>query len=165
MANKKITSIGGQAVIEGVMMRGPFKTAVSVRKPDGEITTKVTENKVKGGFRKIPILRGIFAFINSMVIGINALMYSAQFYEEDGTPKDDGRGEKLEEEGNLEEKSKNTKKDKKNNSTELSGFALFITLASSLALSIGMFFVLPNLIAGLIVPNNEQIVAVSGDVI
>ena len=145
MSNKKLTSIGGQAVIEGVMMRGPFKTAVAVRKPNGEITTKITENKVKGGFRKIPILRGIFAFINSMVIGINALMFSAQFYEEDGTPK----------------KDENNKK----NSTELSGFALFITLASSLALSICLFFVLPNVIAGLIVPNNTEAVLVSGDAI
>ena len=87
MKEKTKVKVGGQALIEGVMMRGPEKTVVSVRKPNGEITCKITENKVKGGFRKIPILRGIFAFINSMVIGINALMYSAQFYEEDGSPK------------------------------------------------------------------------------
>ena len=146
MSEKKITSIGGQAVIEGVMMRGPFKTAVSVRKPDGEITMKLTDNKVKGGFRKIPILRGIFAFVNSMVIGINALMFSAQFYEEDGTAKKDD--------------SKNDVS-KKNGSGELSGFALFITLVSSLALSIGLFFVLPNLVASFIVPNES--IAISGD--
>ena len=55
-----ITSIGGQAVMEGVMMRGPFKTAVSVRKPDGEITTKVDENGTKTHAKifKLPILRG-----------------------------------------------------------------------------------------------------------
>ena len=163
MANKKITSIGGQAVIEGVMMRGPFKTAVAVRKPDGEITTKITENKVKGGFRKIPILRGIFAFINSMVIGINALMFSAQFYEEDGTPKEDEKVDDVEIKENKKDDTKAEKKCKKKDSTELSGFALFITLASSLALSIGLFFVLPNLVAGLIVPNNEPIATVSGD--
>ena len=45
MSEKKITSIGGQAVIEGVMMRGPFKTAVAVRKPDGEITIEEKPNK------------------------------------------------------------------------------------------------------------------------
>ncbi len=156
MSDKKITSIGGQAVIEGVMMRGPFKTAVAVRKPDGEITIKETENKVKGGFRKIPILRGVFAFVNSMVIGINALMYSAQFYEEDGTPKEDEKAEN--------DKQKNEKKEKEGNG-ELSGFALFITLLTSLALSIGLFFVLPNVIAGLIVPNETQVAIVSGDTI
>ena len=144
MSEKKITSIGGQAVIEGVMMRGPFKTCVSVRKPDGEITEKITENTVKGGFRKIPILRGIFGFVNSMVIGINALMFSAQFYEEDGTPKEDA-GPKPE----FEEADKETKEEKKKEeSGELSGFALFITLFTSIALSVGLFFVLPNLIAG-----------------
>ena len=153
MENKKITSIGGQAVIEGVMMRGPFKTAVAVRKPDGEIVTKITENKVKGGFRKIPILRGIFAFINSMVIGINALMFSAQFYEDDGTSKDE------------ENKSEKEKDEKKNDSSELSGFAMFITLVTSLALSIGLFIVLPNLIAGWIVPMSNESEYVSGETI
>ena len=145
MSEKKITSIGGQAVIEGVMMRGPFKTCVSVRKPDGEITEKITENKVKGGFRKIPILRGIFGFVNSMVIGINALMFSAQFYEEDGTPKEEGKSEETPSDS-LDQNDE--RKDKKEDSGELSGFALFITLFTSIALSVGLFFVLPNLIAG-----------------
>ena len=156
MKEKKITSIGGQAVIEGVMMRGPFKTAVAVRKPDGEITIKETENKVKGNFRKIPILRGIFGFINSMVIGVNALMFSAQFYEDDGTPKE-------------EEKEKNSKKSKKStdkekeDSGELSGFALFFTLVTSLALSIDLFFVLPNLIASFLVPAYKDVTYSSGE--
>ena len=151
MSEIKKTSIGGQAVIEGVMMRGPYKTAVSVRKSNGEIAMKLTENKVKGGFRKIPILRGIFGFVNSMVIGVNALMYSAQFYEDDGTPKKEDNAD------NKEEKS----------SSELSGFALFLTLASSLAISIGLFFILPNLIAGFIVPQetNTTIIATSGELI
>ena len=163
MSEKKITSIGGQAVIEGVMMRGPFKTAVSVRKPNGEITMKLTENKVKGGFRKIPILRGIFGFINSMVIGINSLMYSAQFYEEDGTPKEE-ENKKKDDKEEIEE-SKDSKENKKD-SSELSGFALFFALFSSLAISIGLFFVLPNVIAGLIVPQETNaIVATSGETI
>lgn len=148
-----MTSIGGQAVIEGVMMRGPEKTAVSVRKPNGEITCKITDNKVKGGFRKIPILRGIFAFINSMVIGINALMYSAQFYEEDGSPKTEDND------------SDNKEQKNEQNSDELSGFALFLTMISSLALSIGLFFVLPNVVANFIVPESTVETVASGDVI
>ena len=84
MEEKKMTSIGGQAVIEGVMMRGPHKTAVAVRKPDGEIIIDESENKIKGGVRKIPLVRGVFAFVDSMVTGVKALMFSANFYDEDG---------------------------------------------------------------------------------
>ncbi len=163
MKEKKITSIGGQAVIEGVMMRGPFKTAVAVRKPDGEIIIKETENKVKGNFRKIPILRGIFGFVNSMVIGINALMFSAQFYEEDGSPKQEENDSKNEGKASDNDEKKVEDKSKSDTSNELSGFALFLTLASSLAISIGLFFVLPNLIASLIVPAEEEAFYVSGD--
>ena len=73
------TSIGGQAVMEGVMMRGPHKTAVSVRKPDGEIVTKVDENgtKKRSKIAKLPIIRGCINFLESLVIGLVALMYSA----------------------------------------------------------------------------------------
>ncbi len=162
-----MTSIGGQAVIEGVMMRGPFKTCVSVRKPNGEIVEKITDNKIKGGFRRIPILRGIFGFINSMVIGINALMFSAQFYEDDGTPK-----EAAEESEEKETNQKETEKVKTRKATkeeekggEISGAALFFTLLTSIALSVGLFFVLPNLIAGLIVPGEPETAYVSGDVV
>lgn len=89
MSEKKMTSIGGQAVIEGIMMKGPDKIAVAVRKPDGEIVIDERENKIKGGLRKIPIVRGVVAFVDSMVTGIKALMFSANFYEEDGTPKEE----------------------------------------------------------------------------
>ena len=78
-----ITSIGGQAVMEGVMMRGPYKTTVAVRKPDGEIERKVDENGVKtrSKFFKLPIVRGCVNFIDSLVIGMKALMYSAEFVD------------------------------------------------------------------------------------
>ena len=60
-----ITSIGGQAVMEGVMMRGPFKTAVAVRKPDGDIECKVEENgtKTRKKFWRLPIIRGCVSFV------------------------------------------------------------------------------------------------------
>ena len=70
MSEKKceqhITSIGGQAVMEGVMMRGPLKTAVAVRKPDGEIECKIDENgtKKKNKFLSLPIVRGCVNFIS-----------------------------------------------------------------------------------------------------
>ena len=85
-----ITSIGGQAVMEGVMMRGPFKTAVAVRKPDGDIECKVEENgtKTRKKFWRLPIIRGCVSFVDSLVIGMKALMFSAEFVdieEEEGT--------------------------------------------------------------------------------
>ena len=70
-----ITSIGGQAVMEGVMMRGPFKTAVAVRKPDGDIECKVEENgtKTRKKFWRLPIIRGCVSFVDSLVIGMKHL--------------------------------------------------------------------------------------------
>lgn len=88
----KFTSIGGQALIEGVMMRGKEKIAIVVRKPDGELVTKVDPIKKNflTSFAKLPILRGIFAFIASMIIGIKALNYSAEFYD-DGEDYEKGK--------------------------------------------------------------------------
>ncbi len=81
----KKTSIGGQALIEGIMMKGPDKIATAVRKPDGEI--EVRENDIKTIFKhkffKLPIIRGSFILIDSLVSGVKELMYSAEFYGED----------------------------------------------------------------------------------
>ena len=84
MSNCKRTSIGGQAVIEGVMMKGVDEIATAVRKPDGEIVIK--KEKLKGNRKKIgkiPVLRGMYAFVDSMVLGVGCLMYSAEFFEEE----------------------------------------------------------------------------------
>ena len=163
MSEKKMTSIGGQAVIEGVMMRGPEKTAVAVRKPDGEIIIDEKQNKIKGGIRKIPLIRGVFSFVDSMVIGIQALMFSANFYEEDGTPKKEN--EKNDKEENIKEtteksnnKEKNEKeKNKENNEQEeMPGWMMALTVLASVALSVGLFIALPNLIAGFLVPSGDM---------
>lgn len=81
----KRTSIGGQALIEGIMMKGPDKIATAVRKPDGEITVKESDIKqlFKHKFFKLPIIRGSFVLIDSLVNGVKELMYSAEFYGED----------------------------------------------------------------------------------
>lgn len=89
---KFCTSIGGQAVLEGVMMRGPEKTAISVRKPDGEIitqteTTKSISQKIK--FFKLPLIRGCVSFFESMIIGTKALMYSAEFFDIEGAEEEE----------------------------------------------------------------------------
>lgn len=81
----KKTSIGGQALIEGIMMKGPDKIATAVRKPDGEII--VRESDIKPIFKhkllKLPIIRGSFVLIDSLINGVKELMYSAEFYGED----------------------------------------------------------------------------------
>ena len=89
MARKRCnrySGIGGQAVLEGVMMKNSEKYAVAVRKPDGEISVELENyqgvmhgSKVK----EIPFVRGIFNFIDSMILGMRVLNYSASFYEED----------------------------------------------------------------------------------
>lgn len=80
------TTIGGQALIEGVMMKGPSKTAYAVRKPDGDIVVKIEKNNplLSGRFFfNWPILRGAVKLIEAMITGIDAIMYSASFWEED----------------------------------------------------------------------------------
>ncbi|HBC31224.1 MAG TPA: DUF1385 domain-containing protein, partial [Clostridiales bacterium] len=81
----KKTSIGGQALIEGIMMKGPSKTATAVRKPDGEIEIKESNiNPIfKHKFFKLPLIRGSFVLIDALVSGVKELMYSAEFYGED----------------------------------------------------------------------------------
>ena len=78
----KYSGIGGQAVIEGVMMKGKSRYAVSVRKPDGQIEVKVEDYKSlkeKYAIAKLPIIRGIFAFAESLKMGMGTLNYSASF--------------------------------------------------------------------------------------
>ena len=89
MSKKKQTrysGIGGQAVLEGVMMKNKDKYAVAVRKPDGEIDVTVEEYKGIGGenkLAKLPFIRGVFSFIDSLVLGMRVTMHSASFFEED----------------------------------------------------------------------------------
>ena len=82
----KSSNIGGQAVLEGIMMRNGGKYSVAVRKPDGEIAVDVQEYKSFIPWEtplKIPFVRGIFNFVDSLVVGLKTLTYSASFYEEE----------------------------------------------------------------------------------
>ncbi|MEG2852499.1 MAG: DUF1385 domain-containing protein, partial [Hydrogenoanaerobacterium sp.] len=73
------TSIGGQAIIEGVMMRGPLVSAMSTRMPDGTIDTETWENKkTQAWYKKTPFIRGIFNLIDSLSMGYKCLMKSAE---------------------------------------------------------------------------------------
>ncbi len=129
---KHITNIGGQAVIEGVMMRGPKDIAVAVRKPDGEIELKVEKlNTLAMRYKifKLPFLRGVIGLVESMIIGTKMLTYSASFYEEEEEVKEDIFDKIF--------------KDKKED-VLMAG-----TLVFSLVIAIFTFMLLPNFITGL----------------
>lgn len=131
MECKKKTSIGGSALIEGIMMRGPSKMGIAVRKPDGDIELKVTDIKSKTSiFRKIPIIRGMIAFIESMVTSMKAIMYSAEFVD-------------LEEDGS-ESKFEKWLSDKLGD--KLKEYVIYFSVFLSITLSVGLFFLLPMLI-------------------
>ncbi|MFA5576890.1 MAG: DUF1385 domain-containing protein [Tissierellaceae bacterium] len=129
---KHITSIGGQALIEGIMMRGPKHVSIAVRKPDKEIELKTEELNTLGMRHKIftlPFLRGMVGLVEALTIGTKALMYSAEFFEEE-EPKEAGKKsitEKL-----FKEKAADVE--------------MFITMLASMVLAIGIFMVLPSFI-------------------
>ncbi|MBE6054170.1 MAG: peptide chain release factor N(5)-glutamine methyltransferase [Clostridium sartagoforme] len=127
--------VGGQAVIEGVMMRGSKGQATAIRKPNGKIEVdmkKIVPITKKYRFLNIPFIRGIFVLIDSLVTGINTLNYSASFFEEEG-----------EEESKFELWLKN-KFGEKSNDLIVGG-----TMVVSFALAIGLFVALPTGIASL----------------
>lgn len=77
------TSVGGQALMEGVMMRGPKRLCCAVRRPDGGIETDIKELPPKKWYEKVPFVRGVFAMIGSMITGYRCLMYSADIAMQD----------------------------------------------------------------------------------
>ena len=122
--------IGGQAVIEGVMMKNMDRYAVSVRKPNGKIETKVEECvsfAEKHPLFQLPVFRGMANFLESMVLGMKTLNYSASFYE-DEEEQTESRTEQL------LEKILGEKAEK---------IIMGIVLVFSLAISIGLFMILP----------------------
>ena len=82
---RRKTSIGGQALMEGIMMRGPEKNAMAVRRANGEIFFEegLNQKKKRPRICRWPVIRGVFGFIDSMVIGYKALMRSAEIAIED----------------------------------------------------------------------------------
>ena len=140
--NKKscpaMTSIGGQAVIEGVMMRGPKKIATAVRKSDGEIVYDIKDVNsfvAKYKLNKIPILRGVVSFLESMITGVKCLMFSADQVD----LEDDESVKPSKFESWLERKFGDKIKD----------IAIYFSVVVALIFSIGMFMILPTAIAGI----------------
>ena len=94
--NRKKTSIGGQALLEGIMMRGPKITAMAVRNPEGEIVLEESETSIsaRNKFLKLPFVRGIFNMYDSLTTGYKYLMRSAEIAGLDEEPKDKEKAEK-----------------------------------------------------------------------
>lgn len=132
----KPSGIGGQAVLEGIMMRNKDKYSVAVRKPDKTIEVKVEDYKGITQGRKIislPFVRGVFSFIDSMVLGIKTLAYSAEFYEDEEV-----------EESKLDKAADRMFKEKAED------VVMGITIFVSILLALGLFVVLPSLISDLL---------------
>ena len=128
------TSIGGQALIEGIMMRGPEKDAIVVRGKEG-LTVEVKDRKINppGSFKTWPFFRGMFNFFDSQVVGVKALMRSADLAPEE-MQEEPSKLDKW-----LEEKLGNEK---------FQQAIIGIAVAMGLGLSIGLFFLLPMIIGG-----------------
>ncbi|RCX12350.1 uncharacterized protein YqhQ [Anaerobacterium chartisolvens] len=139
----KKTSIGGSALIEGLMMIGPENAAIAIRKSDGEIVIDKRPLPKKDIFTKIPVVRGVFGFFRQIVLTMKAMMYSAEFVD-------------IEEEGDV----KPSKIDaflERVFGDKLKDAVIYFAVIVSIAFSIGLFILLPNLIATLVVVSKNSV--------
>ena len=129
------TMCGGQALIEGIMMRGPKKQAVVVRKPDGELEIQEKDLKfIKDRYPILgwPLIRGVVNFCDSMYNGVKALMFSAEFFPEDEEPEEPSKFDQW-----LE---------KRLGSDKAAAVITTIAVVLGIGMSIGLFFLLPTLL-------------------
>ena len=151
----KSSNIGGQAVLEGIMMRHKDVYSVAVRRPDGEIEVKTQPYKslVKSeALKRTPIVRGVFNFIESLVVGMKGLRYSARFFEEEE--------EGAREAPVLSQKEKEEAGQKKQKQDNL---LMGMTVAVSIVLSVAIFIMLPYFIASFLrrVTDSESLIAIA----
>ena len=129
------TMIGGQALIEGIMMRGPEKQSIVVRAPEG-LVVKTEELKLvaqKHPALGLPFIRGVVNFGASMANGVKALLYSADFY-----PEEEGAPSKFD-----------LWLEKKIGSEKMEQFVIYFSLALGIGLAVGLFVLLPTFLSGL----------------
>lgn len=134
----KKTSIGGMALLEGIMMIGPDKKAVAVRKPDNEIELQVEQLKHNKKLKKIPFLRGVTGLFGQMVYGVKALMHAASFYDVESD----------------EEPTKFEKWLEKKFGDKLLNVVIYFSVVIALFFSVGLFILLPNFIISIVFKNN-----------
>lgn len=130
------SGIGGQAVLEGIMMRNKDKYSVAVRKPDNNIELKVDEYKGITSGKKIislPFIRGVFNFVDSMILGIKTLTYSAEFYEDEDV--EESKADKIADKV-FKEKAEDA--------------LMTITMIFSFIFAIALFVVVPSVVSDLI---------------
>ena len=140
----KPSNIGGQAVMEGIMMRHKDKYAVAVRRPDKEIEIKVEDYKCtfgKAGFLKWPIIRGVVSFVDGLVVGTKCLMYSAEIAGDEEDEKEAAKNAALSEEELSAKKAKEAKQFQ---------WLLYITVAISIIFSVAAFMLFPYALASLL---------------
>lgn len=139
MSEKHKTSIGGQALIEGVMMRGPKRSAMAVRQPDGEIFLETSDETSgeKPWYKRTPFIRGSFNFIDGLAVGYKYLMRSADIAsaEEEGAEED-----------GFDKAIKKIFGDKSGDAVTT------IAMVFAIALSVFLFMLLPTFISGFIRP-------------
>ncbi len=161
----KSSGIGGQAVLEGVMMKNKSEYAVAVRKPDGEISVQKGKCKSiadKNVFFRLPVIRGVVAFVESLVLGMKSLTYSSSFYEEEeknGEKKGEAKAA-LVNGGTANVKTKLTpEEEKKAQRKETLENVLVVIL--SILLAVGVFMLLPFFLSGLLRSKIESEVALT----
>ena len=138
------SNIGGQAVMEGIMMRHKDKYSIAVRRPDQEIELKVEDYKCIFGnhaFLKKPIIRGVVSFVDSLVVGTKCLMYSAEIAGDEEDEETARKNEQLTEEERSAKKAKEAKQFQ---------WLLYITVAISIIFSVAAFMLLPYALASLL---------------
>ena len=134
----KSSNIGGQAVLEGIMMKHREEYAVAVRKPDGQI--EVSRDRYTGiagrvgALARVPFIRGIFNFVDSLVLGMKTLTWSASFFEDE------------------EEEKKELTKDQEEQKERQEKWIMRGVVAFSVVLAVGIFMVLPYFLSGLLEP-------------
>ena len=136
----KSSNIGGQAVMEGVMMMNKDRYSVAVRRPDGEIEVKVEQHKPLTKHKellKVPILRGVFSFADSMIVGMSSLMYSASFYEDEEEEKKKPATKEEEE----RQKAKKEKTDR---------LMMYGTVTFSVVIAVVLFLMVPYFLSELL---------------
>ena len=139
----KSSNIGGQAVMEGIMMRHKDKYSIAVRRPDNEIELKVEDYKCvfgKAKFLKYPLIRGVVSFVDSLVVGTKCLMYSAEIAGDEEDEEDKQKNAALSEEELAAKKAKEDKQFK---------WLLYVTVAVSIVVSVAAFMLLPYALASL----------------
>ncbi len=140
----KYSGVGGQAVMEGVMMKNDDRYAVAVRKPDGKIEVKVEKYKgpgEKSRIRKIPIVRGVISFVESLYLGMSTLMYSSSFFEEEELSEKEIEKQRKKEEGLTPEEIQ--KKKEKEDKALMGGTVVF-----SIVMALAIFFAIPYFLSG-----------------